>query len=78
MTDNSNCPILSWNPENPSPTQNSKQTGKQQNSKTNLAKEQSGNTQNSKDTPTKTTCEFAMKSTNSNQEIDPQLDVPSF
>lgn len=63
MTDNSNCPILSWNPENPSPTQNSKQTGKQQ---------------NSKDTPTKTTCEFATKSTNSNQEIDPQLDTPSY
>ena len=69
MTENSNCPILSWNPENPSSTQSSN---------ANLAKEQSGNTQNSKDTPTKMTCEFATKSTNSNQQIDPQLDTPSY
>ena len=69
MTDNSNCPILSWNPENSSSPQSSKM---------NLVKEQSGKTQDSKDTPTKTTCEFATRSTNSNQEIDPQLDTPSY
>lgn len=52
-----------WTPQIPSPTQSLKQTGKQQ---------------NSKDTPTKTTYEYATKSTNSNQEIDPQLDTPSY